>query len=228
MKKLIMVICLAAASGKALAGLSSGSISPLIVVAAPEPRTVAVVLSMPADFVSIPIRIISDQKNTAAAYEETQQAIELISKKVKEQNDFRISQGVVFLSQHRSSFGISAGYSSVPAATAEVYLLVPLTKKRDNIFAAGAEGARFLSSLQLQGKTRCELGQLLLAVENPEQFRAKLLGLIDEEVKKTRDAVATNGSVRIDGLQSSVMVRQADDRDVELFLSYTVSITSGR
>ncbi len=227
MKLFLSMILLAAATVSATAGVSSGSGS-FVVVALPQPRTVAVVLSMPADFVSVPLNVISDQKNAALAYEESRQAIDLISQKAKESGQFRISKGVVSLSQHKSSFGISSGSWSQPAAAAHLYLLVPFTKERDNIFGAGAEAARFVEALHLPGKARCELGNLQLAVDNPEQFRAKVLGQIAQEVQKTREAISANGSVKVEGLESSVMVRQADDRNVELFLNYSLSITTDK
>jgi len=90
------------------------------------------------------------------------------------------------------------------------------------------EAANFIETLQLPGKVRCESGRLQLAIDNPEQYRAKLLGLIAEEVRKTRDAISTKGSVRVEGLESSVMVRQADDKQVELFLFYSLSITADK
>ncbi len=105
---------------------------------------------------------------------------------------------------------------------------MPFTKERDNIFGAGAEAARFVEALHLPGKARCELGNLQLAVDNPEQFRAKVLGQIAQEVQKTREAISANGSVKVEGLESSVMVRQADDRNVELFLNYSLSITTDK
>lgn len=207
------------------AGISSVSGS-FVVVAMPQPRTVAVVMVMPADFVSVPLNIISDQKNAALAYEESRQAIELISQKATESGQFRTTRGVVSLSQYKSSFGISSGSWSQPAAAAQLYLLVPFTKVRDNIFGAGAEAARFVDALHLPGKVRCELGKLQLAVDNPEQYRAKVLGEIAQEVQKTREAISAKGSVKVEGLESSVMVRQADDRNVELFLNYSLSITT--
>lgn len=100
------------------------------------------------------------------------------------------------LSQYKNSFGISSGSWSQPAAAAELYLLVPFTKGRDNIYGAGAEAARFVEALHLPGKTRCELGKLQLAVDNPEQLRATVLGKIAQEVQKTRESTSTNGSVR--------------------------------
>jgi hypothetical protein len=209
-----------------LAGLSSGDSSLLVVVAESEPRTVAVTLVIPADFVSVPINVISDQKNTALAYTETRQAIELITQKAKDNGKFRVSTGVASLSQHKGGFGISSGSWKQPAASAGIYLLVPLTKEQDNIFAAGAEAARFVEGLPMPGKVRCELGKLQLAVQNSEQYRVKLLNQIAQEIKKTRESLSANGSVKLEGLESSVMVRQADERNVELFLNYSLSLTT--
>jgi hypothetical protein len=217
----LITLALPAAAGIS-SGLSSGSV---VVVAVPEPKTVHVSLTLPADFVSVPIRIICDQKNTALAYEESRQAIETISQEAKKNDQFRTLMGVVSLSQHRGGFGISSGSWSQPAASAEIYLLVPLTEKHNDIFSAGAEAARFVDTLHLPEKVHCELGGLQLAVENPEQYRAKLLNAIAEEIKETRSALASQAIVKVEGLESSVMVRQADDRNVELFLNYSLTIT---
>ncbi len=224
MKWFAIAMLLIVAALPALASISSGSGGPVVVVAVPAPKTVALALAMPADFVSVPVQVISDQKNSALAYEESRQAIEMISQKVKEKGRFQVSTGVASLSQHKSSFGISSGSWSQPAAAADIYLLMPLTQERDNIFAAGAEAARFMETLRMPGKTRYELGRLQLAVENPEQYRTKLLGQIAQEIKITREAISGSGSVKVEGLESSVMVRQADDRNVELFLNYSLSI----
>ena len=209
----------------AAGGISSGwSSGPVIVVAEAEPRAVAVSLVMPADFVSVPVRLTSEQKSTAAAYEETRQAVELVTRKAKESGQFRTSMGVVSLSQHRGGFGISSGSWSQPAASAEVYLLVPFSTNTGSIFEAGARAARFVESLNPPGKTKCELGRLQLAVENPEQYRTNVLGLIREEIKKTRETVAPQSGFRVDGLESPVMVRQLDERNVALFLNYSLSV----
>jgi hypothetical protein len=225
MKKIVVTLAIITAALPAMAAISSGfSNGALIVVAAPEPRTVAVSLTMPADYVSVPLRIYSDQKNAALAYEESRQAVELISQKVKADGRFQVSMGVAKLSRRESSFGISSGSWNQPAASTDVFLLAPLTKERNDIFQAGAEAAKFVETLQLPGKAHCELGQLQLAVENPEQYRTKLLGLIAEEIRQTRKALATQGSVKVEGLEGPVMVRQSDDRRVELFLNYSLSV----
>lgn len=226
MKKFLITSALALAALPGMAGISSGSSGPVIVVAVPEPRTVASCIVMPADFVSVPVRVTSDQKDTALAYNESHQALDLILQQAKENGNFRISPGVVSLSQRKSSWGISSGSWSQPAASAEIYLLVPFSNERTNIFQAGAEAARFIEALHLPGRTHCDLGNVQLAVENPEQYRGKLLGLIGEEIRKTRESIGFLGSVKVQGLESSVMVRQADDRQVELYLNYSLSLES--
>ena len=226
---LVAMLFLAEAGLRALAGISSGwSSGVIIVVAESEPAPVAVSLRIPADFVSVPIRVTSEQKNAAAAYEETHQAIELIARKAKEGGQFQTSMGVVTLSQHRGGYGISSGSWSQPAATAEIYLHVPISTNSGNIFQAGAGAARFIDSLSMPGKAKCELGTLQLAVANPEQYRARVLSMISEEIKKTREAISSNGSASVAGLESPVMVRQVDDRNVGLFLKYSISVSEGK
>jgi len=211
----------------ASAGISSGwSSGSIVVLAEPEPKRVAASVVMQADFVSVPIRIFSEQKNTAQAYDETRQAIELIWKKAMDSGRFRTTMGVVSLSQHRGGYGLSSGSWSQPAASADLFLLVPLSTNSDNIFGAGVEAAKFGEGLSLPGKTRCELGRLQLAVENPEQYGAKVLALIRQEMQKTREALAPQGGVNAQGLEGPVMVGQLDDRNVELFLNYSLSITA--
>ena len=227
MKSLALTLALLTTAFSTAAGIGSDSGGDSIfVMGVSETRSVAVAITMPADFVAVPIRVISDQKNTALAYDELHQALDLISQKAKESKRFRTSLKVVTLSQQKGGYGFSSGSWNEPAASTEIYLLVPLTKESENIFDAGAASARFLDGLRLPGKARFELGRLQLAVENPEQYRAKLLGVIAEEIKKTREALAAQASVTVEGLESPVMVQQAGDRNVRLFLNYSLAITT--
>ena len=225
MKRFAVAVLLLAGIHPAMAGISSGwGVNQLVVVAEQQSKAVPVSVVMPADFVSMPVRILSDQKNTVLAYEETRQAVEMISKSAKENGRLRISMGVVSLSEHQGGFGISSGSWNRPAATVEIYLLVPLSTN-DTIFSSAVEGARFLDGLHMPGKTRFEIGTVQLAVENPEQYRAKVLSLIAEDMKKTREAIAPQGKFDVQGLAGPVMVGQADERNVRLFLNYSLSVS---
>jgi len=228
MKKFATTLAVTLAVLSLWAGISSGlSDGSWITLAATEPRSVAVYLGMPADFVSVPVRVYSDQKDTALAYEELRQAMALIRQKARQEGQVRISPGAVSLTQYRSSYGISSGSWNEPAASAEIFILVPFSMGNTNIYTCGAVAARLMAAVQFPGKARCELGHLQLAVENPEQYRSKLLNLITEDIAKTRGALAlTNGNIKLDGLASPVMVRQTDDRQVELYLNYALAITA--
>src|SRR5579859_5471487 len=139
MKKFATILAVTLAALSLWAGISSGlSGGSWITLAATEPRTVAVYLGMPADFVSVPVRVYSDQKDTALAYEELRQAMTLIRQKASQNGQVRISPGAVSLTQHRSGFGISSGSWSEPAAEAETFILVPFSNENTNIYACGA------------------------------------------------------------------------------------------
>ncbi|MCC6490003.1 MAG: hypothetical protein IT364_21115 [Candidatus Hydrogenedentes bacterium] len=204
--------------------ISSG---PAVVVATSESASVAVSLNVPASFVSVPVRVSCDQKNTGQSYEETRAAIALIVQKAAESGLFRVEKGVTSLSERKSSFGISSGAWRQPAAEADLYLLVPLAEEGSDVFTAGALAARFIEGLTLPGKLKCELGQLRLAVENPEQYRPKLLELIAQDIHATRKALKSvqGRTVKVEGLESPVIVRQVDDTKVEVLLDYAVTIS---
>ena len=54
------------------------------------------------------------------------------------------------------------------------------------------------------------------------------MGLIAEEIKKTRQALAPQGGVQVAGLESPVLVQQLDDRNVGLYLNYSLSVSEGK
>lgn len=225
MKTKLLFYILLFAHGVSFAGSFSvsGSGGPVVTVALPQPKKISLSITVRADFVSVPIRLTSDQKNAAVAYEESKSAIESVFKQVKEHGHLRASMGVTTLGQAQSGFGVSSGGWKQPAAVSELYLLVRLTKEHNDLFSAAAEAARFVERLRLPAKMTCDLGKAQLAIENPEQHRAELLREIAEQIKSTRESLRGVGAVKVDGLESPVIVRQADERNVELYLNYSVS-----
>ncbi len=128
MKQLASILAMAAlAAFAAAAGTSSsdGDGSDFV-IALSHPKTVAVSLPMPADYVSVQLRVSSDQKNAVAAHEESRQAIDAVVQKAKEGGQFKTTTGLVSLGQHASKFSMSSGSASSSPTGAEVFLLVPL------------------------------------------------------------------------------------------------------
>lgn len=77
----------------------------------------------------------------------------------------------------------------------------------------------------MPGKTRCEIGKVQLAIENPEKYRSKLLGLIADDMKKTRETLSPQGCINVQGLSGPVLVEQADDRNIQLYVNYSLAIS---
>lgn len=229
MKALALVLPMIALAIPAFADLSSSSSSgTTIVVAVPEPRAVAISLTVPADYVSVPVRVISQERDPATSYENRREAITIITRKADESGIFKVKTGVAELTQRSSGVGIGSGLSAQPAAGADLYVLVPLSEDRDDIFAAGADAVRFIDSIELPEKTGCQLGNLQLAVENPERYRPQLLKMIVQQLTDTREVLgsAFGRNITLEGLESPVYVRQVNEKEVEVFLNYSLTMSS--
>jgi len=46
------------------------------------------------------------------------------------------------------------------------------------------------------------------------------------DIRKTRQALSSVGKTQVAGLEGAVLVRQTDDRNVEVFLDYSLSVTT--
>ena len=62
------------------------------------------------------------------------------------------------------------------------------------------------------------------ALDAPEKYRPKLPQMIFDDIKQARLLAKKSGKVMITGLDHPVLVRQADDSHVELFLDYAASM----
>ncbi len=189
---------------------------------AAKPRAVCLVI--PAEYVSFTVRIVNEQKGGASSSEETQQAINLLRSKARDKYEVTIGIDVLRPDQgYNSSFWSSSSSRS----STEIYLLAPVGTNAWSIFEMGAGASLFLNSLNPAGKIRFDLVRARLAVSNPEKHRRRLLQMISDEVRRTRESLAPNGGMRISGLESPVQVAQLDDKNVALFLEYSLSVSEG-
>lgn len=186
--------------------------------------TVSASLRKEADFVAMPISISSNHKDPSKRFEAVALAKAAIMKAAEGRKNIRVYSGPVALSAKPVGMLAkfeSSGYRHL--SHAELHLLAPLAVGK-NVFQSAAEMNDFIRSVMLPDKADLELGQIHLAVENPEQYRSKLLKLIADEVSETKKVLGS-GQPTVTGLESPVFVRQADERNVDLFLNYAVSLT---
>lgn len=198
-----------------------------VTLAIAEARSVAVAIRQQADFVAVPITISSDQKDTAMRFEDIRQAKETIAQMAQATPGLRVHSGPVTLSatppgrrSALSSVSIEAGV----LAQAQIYLLVPLSKHPGDVYACAVDAERFLAGIQVRGRAQVVAGQIQLAVDNPEQYRPRLLKAVADDIKSVKAALGAKATVTVDGLHAPVVVRQIDDSSVEMFIPYRVSI----
>ena len=136
-----------------------------------------------------------------------------------------IKDGPFFLSARPASkMGFISSYSSYEQpSTANLNIMIPLDLQVPDVFAAASEITRFVNGIKFGEKTQCNLGQVQLAVADPEQHRAALLQLIARH-PQDQGANGSKGNLSVDGLQSPVIVRQLDETKVELLLNYSLTL----
>lgn len=194
----------------------------VIVFAAATPDTVATKLTQRADYVSLSLTISSEEREPEKQYEELNQAIKVVRNAAKGDQKIDIFAGPVYLSSEtKSKLASSSSYQSY--SQAQLNLLAPLGVG-DTIYSCAAAMQRFVKALTLPGKSRSSVGQTRIAVRNPEQHRDQLIKMISEAVKKAKDAFEPGAaiSLKVEGLENPVSVRQLDDEYVELFIGHSI------
>ena len=187
-------------------------------------KSTAVSLEKDADYVSMPLSIQSNQRDPDTRFAEIKQVQNLIIAKAKDRDNIFIHKGPISLSpQPMSKLGSISSYSYSPVSTAQFYVLAKLGDKSD-VYTCASRIRHFLNSITLPGKSEYALGQIQLAIANPEQFRHELLEKISQDVAFVKQAMQTSGTVSIMGLEQPVLVRQVDDQRVELFINYSTTM----
>jgi hypothetical protein len=80
-----------------------------------------------------------------------------------------------------------------------------------------------VSRLSVENKVSISIGKIFLSIENPERFRDELLQKIRVYVESTSKALSVEPNYTITGLEQAVQLRQLGERDVELFIPFSVS-----
>lgn len=215
----LVVIMLLAASA------ASASEKSILVFAAgyESSRPSAVSILQRADYASMTVTISSDQKEPVDRFRELSLARQALIQEAKKNSKLIIHTGPVSLSpESKSSFAKVASYSS--GSDASVHLLYSLADSKVDVFQAARELAEFAKDMKTTDKASYRFSTIRLVVDSPEKYRPKLLQMIFDDLKQARRLAKKSGKVMITGLDNPVLVRQADDAHVELFLDYSASM----
>ena len=203
----------------------SSSTSSTVAFASIREPAAGVTLVKRADYVSFAVTVTSAESDFNNRVRLIGQARNVVTESLAKQG-IRFETGPTYLALEQP--GSSSTFSSASVGynrpnEAVVHVLVPLAKSGD-IFDATSRIATSLSKVQLPARTSLRYSPFRLAVDNPERHRKELIAKIAEEVTAIKAAMRSNGKVSVSGLASPVQVRQLNDTDVELSVSYAVSI----
>jgi hypothetical protein len=219
MMRILLFVAALVISKPALAGSTS-----LLVLGFRDHQYVSVVLRQQADYVAMSLSISSDQRDPIQRFAEIRDTKAIIQKKAEKDADIIIHTGPVTLSAQPTSKLSYLSSSSGASSEAQLEILVPLKDKNRDVFKCASMIRKFINDITMPGKATVQLGTIQLAVDNPEQFRDLLLQKISEDVAKAKEKLKAEGKVQLSGLESPVLVRQTDDKNVELFINYQFSV----
>lgn len=192
----------------------------VVVFAVEQGKPVAVSLVEKADYVAFAVTVISRQEMPEDELKEIGQARRLLVEEAKKNEKIRIHQGPIYMSSTSNS------RTSFSYGTTQVTLniLIPLSEVDWDVFQAAAEITALVEKIDPPEKASYSLSPMKLAVEDPEKYRRKLLGMIDENIHQIRGLIKKTGKIFMTGIEKPVMVREFDCNQVEVFLDYNLSI----
>jgi hypothetical protein len=197
--------------------------STVTIAAASGPQAPAAKLQVRADYVAIPLTVKSSAKDPLKRTDELEKTFRIIADAVGRQPDIKLKTGVVSLAGREARKFSGSDSSAGPYNTARLYLLASL-KPGTSVYVAAKKIYQIINSVHFEESDSVTLGNAELAMEDPEQYRSRLLGLISQSATEARKSLNTDVMPEVHGLENAVSVMQLSDTDVVLFINYTLTM----
>jgi hypothetical protein len=196
---------------------------PMVVAMSRSAPPVSIRIEAPANYIVVPVSISSDDKDPLRGADNIQATKGKLTEAAAKSSTIKVRHGVQSLSvsEQGSAFSSSSPASTPP--TADTYIIAPLGQDKD-VYQATREIRGFLRSIAKPDQVRLRLGATALGVDDPEQYRPRLLPIIAKEVERTRVAIGKSRSYEVSGLESPVLVAQQDERNVVVFIPFKLKV----
>jgi hypothetical protein len=215
-----------------LAGLLLATIAPLfaainsaVIVLPVELARMApsVTLVQPADYLCAIVTVRTTTKDVDRQSTAMRNAIQNLTSAIEKAPRFQLHQGAARNAVNAGPLYSPQNGSDPAMLQSNLRILAPLQGTND-IFESLRQLRRFISTLTPGEGVEMSVVSISLAVNDPEQYRSRLLSLIAEQTRSVQQAFGTRTTI-IDGLQNPVIVRRVDDSNVELSIDYQISAT---
>lgn len=207
------------------------------VVAAQGGVPVARKMEMRADYVGVNVTISSGSKNAANRIDDITKTKENLLAALERHGNLEVRVGWVrrYAAIADTSFSLSAPFGSALSSSgsysgnyrleSQPEILV-LGKMAQSVNRTQLENeiASVIASVKPEGDAVVSTGASSLVIDNPEQYRARLVTLISEDIVQLRRSLGGAGEAEIAGLESPVVAVQATDSDVFLYIPYRLKL----
>ncbi len=175
-----------------------------------------------AEYVALPITVTSDARQASERASLIRQAQSTIQTAAAATPGIEYEQGAISLSpRDRSSFSISKSYGRGEGS--RFYVLSKLESGED-IYTTSQKIYSFIRSITIPDDTGLSLGETSLAIDSPASYRSQLLTKISEELQDYKSIFGADYRVKVSGLESPVLVKEKNHRQVTLFIDYRIEI----
>jgi hypothetical protein len=175
---------------------------------------------MPAKYLAVDLKIEADEDDWGqklAAVEEARKWLTAAAEK----EGFKLQVQLPLMIPQRYSGFSSKAVKDFDVAS-EAILLAPLND-RSELLQIVRQFRTLTMGFKSSRKAKITMGDLALAVEDPEKVRNELLKRIHDHVEATGNVLFGSSEKTISGVDEVVKVRQAGEKTVEIYLPFRVN-----
>ena len=177
-------------------------------------------ITRPADFFAIQFEVINDSRLQEERREEIHETILGILKAAKD-TGYKIQAGQEIIDESNYQMGLLPYPGKVD--TSVVRLIIKFELEDREVKDLSKEIVGFVYEQKMYGRTYSLVTSAGLSIKEPQSYRHEILEDIAKDIEKIKGMYTGEITLAIDGLNNHVNVRQASDRNVDLYIPYSFS-----
>jgi len=202
----------------------AGSGSYIVIVGRGTP-SVSVTQQMSADYVGIPVTIRGSAKDAAKRLDDIVRARSMLEDAVKKSGTLEVQWvNSSFSAEAGSSFSKLSSSSYGADSQSRLFILGKVSEPCGTLQVVRKIIA-VIAGVPPIDDVGISTGESSLGIVDPEQYRGKLITLINEEAARLKSGFRGVAQIEVSGLEAPIAVVQKNDCEASLFLPYRLSLT---